>query len=190
MIPLFEYEGRAWFPFGMPMSQNRMALPTWSYAMETHPPKTIIEIGTNSGGFTCVLGIHAWRIGCKIHTFDVCDAPTLEFLPLANILPITFHKMDCFTVPAMQLITDLIRQSGVTYVMCDGGNKLREMETFSTFLKPGDVIAAHDYSTPEKYWGWNEISMDQVRETISKQHLKPFMQEHFDMAGWIAFQKE
>lgn len=190
MIPLFEYEGRGWTPFGFPMSQNRMALPVWSYAMEKHPPKTIVEIGTNCGGFTCVLAMHAWRIGCHIHTFDVMDAPTTDFRPFSNLLPITFYKMDCFSGVATDRIVQLMKQDGTAYLMCDGGNKVKEFNFFAPLLKSGDVIAAHDYSAREEYWPWSEVTVPQVRDAVNRHNLKPFMQEHFDMAGWLAYRKE
>jgi cephalosporin hydroxylase len=189
LIPLFEYEGRGWTPLGLPMSQNRLAVPTWSYAMEKHPPKTIVEIGTNNGGFTIALGIHAWRIGTAVHTFDLNEAPTNAFAPLTNLLPITFYKADCFAPETVALIANLIRSPGIVYVFCDGGDKPREFAMFSEYLKPGDVIAGHDYSVKEEWWPWREITQEQVEPYVSARGLTPFMQEHFDMAGWMVYRK-
>lgn len=187
MIPLFEYEGKPWFPLGLPMSQNRMSIPTWSYAMEKYPPLRIIEIGTNAGGFTVALGIHASRIGAHIYTFDTADGPDGQLNRLWNILPITYHKMNCFK--AAGFIAGLIQAQGLTFVLCDGGDKPRELNLFAHYLKPGDVIAGHDYSVKEEYWPWREITLDQVQETVTAEKLEPFMQEHFDIAGWLAFRK-
>jgi cephalosporin hydroxylase len=190
MIPLFEYEGKAWFPLGLTMSQNRLAIPAWSYSFEKYPPKRIIEIGTNSGGFTIALGIHAWRIGATIYTFDVCKAPTEAFLPLSRILPIMFYKTDCFMPDITTFIKQLIELPGICYVLCDGGDKPKEFNLFADFLKPGDVIAAHDYSVKEEWWPWSEITCQQVATSVFQNKLVAFMQEHFDMAGWLAFRKE
>ena len=35
--------------------------------------------------------------------------------------------------------------NGAVYVFCDGGNKLKELQTFSKFLRVGDIISVHDY---------------------------------------------
>jgi len=172
------------------MSQNRLALPTWSYAMEKYPPTTIVELGTDCGGFTCALGVHAWRIKAQIHTFNLNPAPTSAFLPLSDLLPIAFHVGDCFDPAVTQKIADYIRVPGITYVLCDAGDKPREFNLFSQYLKPGDVIAAHDYYVDSKWWGWGEISKHQVVEAVEANNLVPFFQEHFDTAGWLAYKKQ
>lgn len=189
MIPLYEMEGRSWKILGLPMSQNRLAVPTWSYAMEKHPPTTIVEIGTNYGGFTACLGIHAWTIGASIHTFDVCVSPAEAIRPLTNVLPITFYNADCFSPSVVPLIQALIQRPGISYVLCDGGKKEEEFQTFSNYLKSGDVIAAHDHAVKD-YWPWREVFPENLKPAVEKCHLSPFMQEHFDMAGWIAFVKQ
>lgn len=189
MIPMFEYGGRGWTPLGLPMSQNRLAVPTWSFAMEKHPPVNIVEIGTNNGGFTIALGIHAWAIKAQIHTFDITQAPNEDFLPLAAVLPISFHKLDCFSEKGEKLIREIIQRPGTTYLLCDGGDKPKEFNHFAEFMKPGDVIAAHDYSVKEEWWPWREVKLCQVQDAIMRHDLSPFMQEHFDMAAWLAYKK-
>lgn len=190
MIPLYELEGKPWTTLGFGMSQNRLAIPTWSYGMEKYPPKTIVEIGTNNGGFTCVLGLHAWRIGARIHTYDLCESPSLEFRPLSAILPIEFNQGDCFDPAVKAKIASQIQKPGITYVLCDGGNKPREFIEFSEFIKSGDVIAAHDFCVAgTDWWPWREITVESVQAAIEAHGLKPFFQDYFDQAGWLAFVK-
>lgn len=43
-------------------------------------------------------------------------------------------------------ITDGINKSTRTYIFCDGGNKQRELATFSSLLRIGDIISIHDYT--------------------------------------------
>ena len=58
LFPLWNYgpdgrcAGKPVQVMGFITNQNRMALPTWSYAMELHKPDRIIEIGAYNGGFT------------------------------------------------------------------------------------------------------------------------------------------
>ncbi len=54
VIPPYNAVGPNSF-LGLPMCQNRFAVPTWSYAMEILPPAQIIELGTYGGGFTVAI---------------------------------------------------------------------------------------------------------------------------------------
>lgn len=185
--PLYEIGGVSTCPLGMPMNQNRLAVPMWSYAMEKYPPQRIIELGTYNGGFTIALGLHAWNIGCQIDTYDRMEAPSVAFRPIAQALGIRFHQGDIWEqIPD---IIELIRQPGVSYVLCDGGDKAREVQTLAPHLKVGDVIAAHDYMPPGKHdtGCGSEIYVKDVPARACD--LEPFYQEHFDHAAWLAYRK-
>lgn len=191
MIPLFEYGGNSWLPLGLPMSQNRMSIPTWSYAMEMYPPSTIIELGSFSGGFTIALGVHAWNIGCKVHGFEIHACPHTKLKPLSDFLGVEFHTGDLFKDP--DLVRRLVNGPGVTYLLCDNGNKKKEFNEFAGSLKHGDVIAAHDYcSGPEasEWWPWREIVKEDVAKSVAAYELEPWMQQHFDMAGWLVYKRK
>lgn len=51
---------------------------------------------------------------------------------------------DCFN--NLEYIKEEIEYNGVTYIFCDGGDKPRELLTFSKLLKIGDLISVHDSS--------------------------------------------
>jgi hypothetical protein len=72
--------------------------------------------------------------------------------------------------------------------MCDGGNKVREFCDFSTFLKSGDIIAAHDFGARDA-WPWQEIRIEDVAEVIKNQNLTRFMDEVFQNTGWLVCRK-
>lgn len=198
MIPLYQLDAAsvACTPLGFPMCQNRLAVPTWSYAMELHPPKRIVELGTYNGGFTCAIGVHAYRIGTKITSYERARAPDENFAALGKFLGITFRdQVDMWACEGE--ISKLIAQPGLTYVLCDGGDKQRELATFAKYLKPGDVIASHDYHSKtiklapgEPHpWPWSEMPAEHGEAVAAANGLKPFLQEHFDWAGWLAFRK-
>src|SRR4029077_11527840 len=160
MIPLYETSGKSTSPLGMAMCQNRLAVPTWSYAMEVLPPARIVELGTYSGGLTIALGVHAYHIGAQVITYERSKAPDQRFEALGKFLGITFRdEVDIWACEAE--IAAHTQSPGVTFLLCDGGDKPRELATFARYLKPGDVIAAHDYSaknvTDEPHpWPWSE----------------------------------
>jgi predicted O-methyltransferase YrrM len=197
MIPLFETDGTSTCPLGLPMCQNRLAVPTWSYAMEKLPPRQIVEIGSYNGGLATALGLHARVIGAQLFTYDI-NAQSEAIVPIGKLLGVNFRVADVWEREAE--IADIIRRPGSSFVLCDGGNKPRELATFVRYLKPGDVIAAHDYdamheanaTTPqlERYWPFSEITRAVAEKAIAPYpDLAPWMQEHFDCAGWIVYRR-
>lgn len=192
VIPPYEIGGKSAMPLGLPMCQNRLAVPTWSYAMEVHPPARIVELGTFGGGFTCGIGIHAAQIGARIVTHDVAR-PDERLASLAAHLRIEFRTGDIWA--DQDRIAALIAEPGVSYVLCDGGDKRRELATFARCLKPGDVIAAHDYAVDDgtgyqnEWWGWGEVDLVDGERVALACDLEPFLQDHFDTAAWLAYRK-
>ena len=176
-------------PLGMAMCQNRLAVPTWSYAMEKVPPKQIVELGSLNGGFTTVMGVHAWRIGCSIFSYDLCVCPNYDWKSLSDFLGIVFIQGDLFSM--VERIKSQIQMPGTTYLWCDNGNKIKEFNLFAPMLKPGDVIAAHDYCCDKEgqWWPWQEIKKSDVENAVISNNLVPFFQDHFDTCGWLAYRK-
>lgn len=200
MIPLYNVDGTSTCPLGFPMSQNRLAVPIWSYAMEILPPARVIELGTANGGFTCALAIHLWNLGATLHTYDRA-APNERYAKLMKFLGVNCLTGDIFGVTKLceHDIATKIRLPGTTFLLCDGGDKPRELATFARYLKPGDVIAGHDYdamhevdpASPmnERPWQWCELRKHQGDAVALEHGLEPFMQEHFDLAGWLCYRK-
>jgi hypothetical protein len=203
LFPLWDPGGAEWHPLGLPMAQNRIAVPTWSYAFERVPPARIIEIGTFAGGFALALGVHAWTLGVPLHTYDIAQ-PNETIAPKARLFGVVFHVADVFLPVTQTEIAQLIRSPGMTYVLCDGGNKSKELDVFGPFLKPGDVIAAHDYCASGRWpygsstidvpgadqpWPWCETKLEDGQRVAAVCGLTPFMQEYFDLAGWLAYRK-
>lgn len=202
MIPLYGTNGESTKPLGMAMCQNRLAVPTWSYAMEVLPPARIIELGTYSGGLTIALGVHAYHLEprAQVISYERSKAPDERYAALGAFLGIRFRdQIDLWACE--REIAELIAMPGTTYVLCDGGDKPRELATFAKYLKPGDVIAAHDFCaeppisaaeaafTAYPWWPWGEVSAAQGYGVMREHGLEPWMQQHFDLAGWLAYRK-
>lgn len=183
-FPLFEWEGPT-LTLGLDMNQNRMAVPVWGYAIEKYCPVRIIEIGSYNGGFTMALAFAGWTRHVSVYSYELNEAPKEEWRLLANFLKVQFLIGNCFACE--HEIRQLMESPGLTYLLCDGGNKIREFNTFAKYLKPGDVIAAHDFLTD--YWYCGEFSLEAVEDTVSAYKLKRWMPEMFALAGWAAFVK-
>lgn len=190
MIPAFEHHPNCRF-LGFPMSQNRYAVPAWSYLLEVVQPKRIIEIGTSVGGMSCLLALAARKTGATFDTFDVgftVDSNTAILLSNLCGDGRGFHRNDVFDDLVFGGLTVGIRDEGLSLILCDGGNKVKEFRTFAPFLKSGDIIAAHDFGGRE-FWPWEEIRIEDVSDVIEKENLVRFMEDVFENTGWLVCRK-
>lgn len=192
-FPLYEIEGRTTRPLGLEMSQNRIAPSTWAYVFELLVPSRAIEIGRAAGGLTLALGL---GLGNRLHSYDLCR-PNESYTDALRALKVHIVVDDVWK--HVEEIARLVQSPGTSYVLCDGGNKIREFQTFAPHLKIGDVIAAHDYdavheidpSVPmsSRPWQWSEIRPRDVADVVTQCGLKPWLQDIFDVAGWLVYRK-
>ena len=119
----------------------------------------MIEIGCCKGGLSHLFALGASLLGYEFFTYDVRDS--LRY-PLAK----AHHEtVDIFEIDLGSIITGY----GTTLLLCDGGDKRREFNTFAPLLKPGDIVGAHDLCIGDRYWAWSEISEADVEETCELQ---------------------
>lgn len=183
-LPLWEQEGPT-RSFGFEMNQNRLAVPVWSYAMEMYRPERIIELGSYNGGFTIALAFAGWTNDVALYSFDQMEAPSEQWRAMARFLNVKFYRADIFK--SEDFIKGLVQMEGPSFLLCDGGDKAKEFEIFSKHLKPGDIIAAHDYHTP--YWYCGEIKLEHCEKIAGQEGLTRWNADLFEMAGWIAYAK-
>lgn len=190
MIPPFEHHPNCHF-LGFPMSQNRYAIPAWSYLFERLPPKNIVEIGTSVGGMTCLLALAATNYDAYLDTFDIAPSMaenTRETLRRIGGSHAKVNVTDALGLCGKMLIETIIRSPGQTIVLCDGGNKVQEFISFCKSLKPGDVIAAHDFGGKES-WPWQEIRRIDVIDVMIQCNIIEFMADVFEGTGWLVCRK-
>lgn len=168
------------------MSQNLIAPAAWMLAIMKLRPAMVIEIGTCKGGLSNLLSSCTAQYGGEFHTMDVRTGGQENQYPLYGNA--TFHHWNCFE--HIKEIEALIQKPGLCFLLCDGGDKPKEFNTFAPFLKTGDVIAAHDFCdetipnfSPE-FWGCFETPIDRIMETITKFRLTLFYPEWFTYSAW------
>lgn len=190
---------------GLPAQQHPGALPTFRYFLSEVRPRRILEIGTAGGGFTLFLRECLNELGMTdtfVKSFDVNYSKHLEerFSSLNNV-QITIVNMFDKTYQLLirpELISDYIKQDGLTLVLCDGGNKKTEFRAIAHLIKPGDIIMAHDYvDTMEnfekhfrgKIWNWREIGYEHIERTCTELNLEPFFQQEMEKVVWACYRK-
>lgn len=160
------------------------------------PIKRVVEIGSARGGLPLILkSIISYDfdiISYDIVYQEIRDQYS-EFIKEKNI---NFIVADCFDEKHEKEIADFIKQEGVTLVLCDGGDKIREFNTFSKYLKPGDLIMCHDYGeNTEQYindidskniWRleWLSSDAERIQEACETYNLCRYMQEDFLTSVW------
>jgi hypothetical protein len=172
------------------MSQNIIAPAAWMLAILQCRPSIVIEIGTSKGGLSNLLSSCTAHYGGEFVTMDTRVGGDVMEYPLYG--KARFHNWDCFI--RVEEIREMIERPGLCFVLCDGGNKPKEFNTFVEFLKPGDVIGAHDWmdeTAPDYsplYWGWQETHTKDLAEAIKIHALVDFMPEWFRWSAWCVKQ--
>jgi len=154
----------------------------------------IIEIGTFTGAFTFWLSQNISE-KCRIVSYDINP----DYCEIKNIEKTDLRIADCFETQTIYEICDLIKNSGRTLFLCDGGDKELEFRLFSRYLKKNDVIMLHDYShSDEDYsmiknkinWPTNsESHYKNISRYLDELKLSPFMYDDFKSVLWGSFIK-
>ncbi len=160
-------------------------------------PKRIIEIGTSQGGLTTYLKYmcDALDLDTQIRSYDINEYPWFDSIREQGI---DLRKENIFESNYTGLkntaVIDFIQEDGVTIILCDGGSKIREFNILSEYIKPLDIIMAHDYAFDSdtftrtikgKFWNWHEICENDIKDCSDKFNLKSFMQDGFTKAVWV-----
>ena len=125
--------------------------PDMAAIIEPHRPTTVVELGTDEGGFAGWLADLVRQWNGEVHTFDILA----KFKPnlLGDFLNLRFHRGDVLT-RSHPLVDSLISRPSVL-LYCDNGNKKREIEMYAPLLQVGSLLATHDYNT-EIMGSWAE----------------------------------
>ena len=166
--------------FGCFAQQNPQAFVSLNRLLLAHDFSTIIELGTHDSGVATLFALYC--LGSKMPaTADDPREPSLYKNATHHKRPKEFYTFDNVRrdIPRLQLLTNmganvltrdtltdeatiayvrrLIQRPGTTLLLCDGGNKRREVELYAPALKPGDFIMVHD-------WAKDAAAMASLRE--------------------------
>lgn len=156
---------------------------------------TIIEIGTYNGGLSLWLHDNK-KEGAKFVTYDI-DGEINAAKKFSGHMDCRVQS--CFDESAMEDIQNMIQSEGKVLVLCDGGDKPKEFNTFAAYLKKGDHIMAHDYKREQRdwdiitsYWQWpyaTDTDWKDIQKTVDKYDLAEYDRRRFEFALWASFVK-
>lgn len=169
---------------GMKMNQASGTMKVFKSFLKNEKFDTLIELGTGRGTLTLFLSDITRS---KIYTFNKGDVILADSLTDVGVSVV---KADVFSDSTIDQIKELISAPGRVLMLCDNGDKVREFNTFSQFLKQGDVIMAHDYFKSKKshnrsIWRGCEITESDVEVSAKKYNLVPFHQDEFAKIVWM-----
>jgi cephalosporin hydroxylase len=191
---------------GLECQQQENFLTVFEKFFKEVNPATIVEIGTGSGGTSLALVDLLHNLG-RSPTFISYETHPRNSLDLLRDAGIVLKSTNIFTDDYQQLrpehleeIKSDIQRPGTTVLMCDGGNKINEVNLLADFLKPGDFIMAHDYGINREYfdtdirshnlWHWCEIIFADVKAALDKNLCAPYMQDEFQKVVWLCQRKQ
>lgn len=181
---------------GWPAQQNPYAFELFFNFIKKVRPSRIIEIGTSLGGFTKFLNSTCKKLGidCKVVTYDIYNKNEYTTLIKEGIDVKIENIFNSNYTSLKEDVINFIKDPGVTIVLCDGGDKIREFNLISNYLKVGDFILAHDYAENKKIfenevhmklWNWHEISESDIKSACDKNNLHDYERENFKLGVWV-----
>jgi len=135
----------------VPVAQYWAEFVLWEGLLNERVYDYIIELGTMEGGFSLYLAAQAQFRGVGFRTYDV-------HVPKRQIPG--FVQIDIFA--GAEEIGEHMRRHDPVIAFCDGGNKPRELKTFSRYVTPESTLVVHD-------WGSEMLSSD-IPDNVEMTH--------------------
>ena len=216
-IELSQIKNGHWSFFGSFMQQTPMAVLALNKLINAHNFDTIIEFGTHDAGLSLLFSIYCF--GSKIPaTSDNLNEPILYKNDTISKSPKRFYTFDitvrdknwssfCKNLGAEIVIGDiltnqklideigaLITNSGKVLILGDNGNKVKEFEIYSKYLKPGDFFMLHDWSYDQStfeenkknnIWFSMETNFELIKDIMNANNIVQVYSNIFDKTAWF-----
>lgn len=136
-----------------------------------HDIDRVLELGSSNGGLTYHL---ATQYNLPVLTVDIVTASIAK--KVFNVARVM--KGDHSDPSVIEYLKkNFIDKPGKLLILCDGGDKPHNFNTFAGLARVGDIIAVHDYfETREEWenqqvWGWVECTREDISGTIEQYNL-------------------
>lgn len=176
---------------GHRMAQTPEALLVFNEIFNRARFDRIIEIGTFFGGFALYLALCSMANNMRFYTFDIKKRGIKNVYGKIKQLGGVFFKLDVFQQQGHKKIVSLIQSPGRVMLLCDGGDKKKEIRTFAPFLKPKDVIMGHDFFKKQEdfflqdKWLSCELVEEDIQDTCKQHRLIPWYENVLKEVFWV-----
>lgn len=210
-----------WPFFGCFMQQHPNAPLAINRLLNAEDFELIVEFGTHLGGLSMLFALYCFNsrleedqtnsdVGAKqiykthhrnprqFYTFDniVRDKAIYSAITSLGSNVCIIDILD--DQKAVSAIGNLIKQNGQSLILCDNGNKIKELELYGGCLKSGDFILIHDYMKNEadfeakksngQWFSW-ETDDSRILPLCEKFGIEQMYQDIFDDVMWFCGRK-
>lgn len=177
------------------MRQNPDAIDVFKEFFGQNKFDLVVEIGTDNGGLSMVLKDECDKMGAQFETYEIKEDAISRLNRNEQFKKRNINVVlgDIFDSARIDHLSQKIKNSGRALVLCDGGNKVKEFNMYSNFIKKGDVIMAHDYADDEadfknnikdKIWNWHEICKADIESACESNGLHDYFPK-FRSVAWV-----
>ena len=165
---------------GVKMQQADGAIDAFKNFFDEQKFDSIIELGTMYGPLALFFGEYT---DSKVFTFDRKNWMTDDIKQKLRNLNVSIYVQNVFK---SDTVKELIIDGGRVLLLCDNGDKIKEVEMYRPYLKPNDVIMAHDYfpNTSKYHSQQTWKSCEIMDKHIDDGTLDPYYAEEFEKVFW------
>ena len=142
--PLWKHTGQIW-PIGVSCSLTWLDLGAIAHILHAAHIRLVIEIGVEHGGLAAYLAAYCHYTGCVYRGIDI-TLNALDPTVRAEMAHTQIEERDAWSAATVARVAAwLAEHDGPALIICDGGDKPKELKLYAPLLRPGDVLIGHDY---------------------------------------------
>lgn len=140
---LWHQTGGVW-PMGVSCSLTWYDLGAITHVIQAYGIKSVIEIGIEHGGLAAFLLSYGRATGLAYYGIDITLSPLHPIVRADGKGAI--EERDAWSAETIASVGRwLAAHPAPALIICDGGNKPRELTLYAPLLRAGDVLLGHDY---------------------------------------------
>lgn len=141
---LWRHTGGVW-PIGVSCSLTWLDLGAIAHILQIAQIRLVVEIGVEHGGLAAYLEAYGYFTGCAYKGIDI-TLNALHTKVREDMAERQIEQHDAWSAATVDRVGAWVAASaGPALLICDGGDKPKELHLYAPLLRPGDVLIGHDY---------------------------------------------
>lgn len=159
------------YPFGVHTAQSWQQIASYLDIIYRFDVLLFVEVGVDVGGLALLmLGRAAVTDSFRYVGFDV-NTQHVHVQAAPHV-----RQRDVLTSDTWHELHELIRASAKTLLLCDDGNKPKEVAYLCDLLKAGDLLTVHDYGS--------EFLEDDVPPFVHENYVRIYDYQPYNVPLW------